>query len=89
MAPTRFSQDGKLLSAERSPLPLVRAIVRLRQCGWITNIHWIPRDSNKPADALAKTVDPNLHDVVYLQSPPRALLSLLQEDTSTIPNVIT
>ncbi|KAK8561880.1 hypothetical protein V6N12_048936 [Hibiscus sabdariffa] len=54
------------LSAERSPLPLVRTIARLRQRGWITNIHWVPRDSNKPTDALAKNVDPNSHGVVYL-----------------------
>ncbi|KAL4297397.1 hypothetical protein GQ457_12G028670 [Hibiscus cannabinus] len=54
------------LSAERSLLPLVRAISRRRQRGWITNIHWISRDCNKPAGALAKIVDPNSHDVFYL-----------------------
>ncbi|KAK8675565.1 hypothetical protein V6N13_033631 [Hibiscus sabdariffa] len=76
------------LSAERSPFPLVQAIARLRQRGWITNIHWVPRDSNKPADTLAKNVDPNSHDVVYLQSPLQALLCLLHDDTPTLPNVI-
>ncbi|KAK8596564.1 hypothetical protein V6N12_065049 [Hibiscus sabdariffa] len=76
------------LNAEHSSLPLVRAIARLREYEWITNILWIPRGSNQSTDTLAKTTDPNSHGVVYLQSPPQALLPLMHEDTSTLPNVI-
>ncbi|KAK8669555.1 hypothetical protein V6N13_106983 [Hibiscus sabdariffa] len=74
-------------NAERSSLPLVWGTARLRKRSWITNIHWIPRGSNQPADTLAKIVAPNSHDVVHLQSSPQALLPLLHEDTSTIPAI--
>ncbi|KAK9026775.1 hypothetical protein V6N11_039609 [Hibiscus sabdariffa] len=45
-------------NASTSLISLVRAIVALRQKGWVTNITWNPRDSNLPTDMLVKYVDP-------------------------------
>ncbi|KAK8488939.1 hypothetical protein V6N11_019474 [Hibiscus sabdariffa] len=61
--------------ANNSPLSLVRAIDNLRQKGWATDIAWIPRACNKPADRLATTVDSRQLDLLCLTSPPTALIS--------------
>ncbi|KAK9042856.1 hypothetical protein V6N11_071211 [Hibiscus sabdariffa] len=55
----------KLIKADNaymSPISLVRAIAALRQKAWATEITWIPRTSNLPADMLAKSVDPSSTD---------------------------
>ncbi|KAK8491767.1 hypothetical protein V6N12_005723 [Hibiscus sabdariffa] len=44
-------------STDSSVLSLVRAIHRLRRHSWATIVSWVPRDDNRPADALAKLVD--------------------------------
>ncbi|KAK9005706.1 hypothetical protein V6N11_043129 [Hibiscus sabdariffa] len=44
-------------SADRSPLPLVCSIARLRQQGWATGIVWSRHDSNRPADMIAKSTE--------------------------------
>ncbi|KAK8521742.1 hypothetical protein V6N12_066328 [Hibiscus sabdariffa] len=40
------------------PLAVVRAIARLRERAWLTDVRWISRTTNKPADLLAKLADP-------------------------------
>ncbi|KAL4386290.1 hypothetical protein GQ457_09G014670 [Hibiscus cannabinus] len=73
----------KLIKADNaymSPISLVRAIAALRQKAWATEITWIPRTSNLPADMLAKSVDPSSTDFHELAEPPVALMPLLSMD---------
>ncbi|KAK8987883.1 hypothetical protein V6N11_065489 [Hibiscus sabdariffa] len=52
----------KLIKADNaymSLISLVRAIAALRQKAWATEITWIPRTSNLPAEMLAKSIDPS------------------------------
>ncbi|KAK8565585.1 hypothetical protein V6N12_059143 [Hibiscus sabdariffa] len=48
--------------------------------GWTTDIAWIPRACNEPADQLAKTVDSHQLTLHGLTSPPPALTPLLAQD---------
>ncbi|KAK8600649.1 hypothetical protein V6N12_050502 [Hibiscus sabdariffa] len=57
-------------SAASSVLSLVHSIHRLRQRSWATFVSWIPRNNNRPADAMAKLAsfsDVSLH--VFLELP--------------------
>ncbi|KAK8555204.1 hypothetical protein V6N12_009357 [Hibiscus sabdariffa] len=60
--------------------PLVRAIVKLRRGNWDTEVEWIPRESNRPADKLTKQADEAQHKLLMLETPPENLLSLLEND---------
>ncbi|KAK8480884.1 hypothetical protein V6N11_061841 [Hibiscus sabdariffa] len=68
------------LDTDRSAFTLVRAIAKLRQKCWMTDIIWIPRDGNRAVDMLAKSTDTSAHDMLRLLTPPRALISLLQDE---------
>ncbi|KAK8986478.1 hypothetical protein V6N11_010034 [Hibiscus sabdariffa] len=73
----------KLIKADNaymSPISLVRAIATLRRKAWGTEITWIPRTSNLPADMLAKSVDPKSTEFHELAEPPVALMPLLSMD---------
>ncbi|KAK9021456.1 hypothetical protein V6N11_011443 [Hibiscus sabdariffa] len=50
-----------------------------KEC-WMTDIIRIPRDGNRAADMLAKSTDTSAHDMLRLLTPPRALISLLQDE---------
>ncbi|KAK8596635.1 hypothetical protein V6N12_065118 [Hibiscus sabdariffa] len=67
-------------NASNSLISLIRAIVALRQKGWVTDITWIPRESNLPADMLAKSGDPCSIDLHELSAPPATLLPLFSMD---------
>ncbi|KAK8527582.1 hypothetical protein V6N12_054788 [Hibiscus sabdariffa] len=54
------------VSADSSILSLVRVIVRLRQKCWLTDVKWIPRDSNRLTDALIKLADPSVFSYVFI-----------------------
>ncbi|KAK8561944.1 hypothetical protein V6N12_048999 [Hibiscus sabdariffa] len=68
------------LDADRSTFSLVRAIAKLRQKCWMTDIIWVPRDGNRAADILAKLTDASALDMLRLLTPPRRLIPLLQND---------
>ncbi|KAK8985639.1 hypothetical protein V6N11_068887 [Hibiscus sabdariffa] len=72
------------IHAVSCPFPLVRAIAKLCQRGWVVDITWIARDGNRAADALAKSADSSDLTVVHLNSPPTFLLPLLLHDASCI-----
>ncbi|KAL4352116.1 hypothetical protein GQ457_06G039600 [Hibiscus cannabinus] len=75
----RLLQDHNL---ENNNLSLVRAIDSYRHKCWVTELIWIPRVANKPADSLAKFVD-SLHPTIsILEELPDFLLPLLAADTS-------
>ncbi|KAK8975443.1 hypothetical protein V6N11_057534 [Hibiscus sabdariffa] len=57
-----------LFEATSSILSLVRAIHCLRQKCWATIVSWVPRDDNRPADAMAKIVNsPDFSLHVYFE----------------------
>ncbi|KAL4295600.1 hypothetical protein GQ457_12G010160 [Hibiscus cannabinus] len=70
------------LDADRSVFSLVRAIAKLRQKCWITDIIWVPRDGNRAADMLAKSTDCSALDMLRLLTPPRYLIPLLQNEAT-------
>ncbi|KAK8511864.1 hypothetical protein V6N12_000903 [Hibiscus sabdariffa] len=79
----RLLQDHNLVG---NNLSLVRAIDSYRNKCWATELIWIPRAANKPADSLAKCVD-SLHPAIsILEEPPDFLLPLLAADTSVSPS---
>ncbi|GMI86289.1 hypothetical protein HRI_002298200 [Hibiscus trionum] len=55
--------------AGNSSFSLVRAIDKLRGRAWLTDIIWIPRDANRPADYLAKLADPTIDSLAFLEEP--------------------
>ncbi|KAK8564191.1 hypothetical protein V6N12_036321 [Hibiscus sabdariffa] len=69
-----------LFEAASSVLSLVRSIHRLRQRSWATFVSWIPRNNNRPMDAMAKLAsfsDFSLH--VFIE-PPLGVDLLLHND---------
>ncbi|KAK8503405.1 hypothetical protein V6N12_034800 [Hibiscus sabdariffa] len=54
---------------------LVRAIVRMRNTGWVTIVRWIPRIENKLADAMTK-LDAT-YDLALFAAAPMPLLPYL------------
>ncbi|KAK9043442.1 hypothetical protein V6N11_071786 [Hibiscus sabdariffa] len=79
----RLLQDHNLVG---NNLSLVRAIDSYRNKCWATELIWIPRVANKPADSLAKFVD-SLHPAIsILEEPPDFLMPLLAADTSVSPS---
>ncbi|KAE8674714.1 hypothetical protein F3Y22_tig00111721pilonHSYRG00154 [Hibiscus syriacus] len=46
-------------STHQSPFSIIRAIHRIRQRCWVTDMEWIPRVCNKIADAFAKMTPPD------------------------------
>ncbi|KAK9038032.1 hypothetical protein V6N11_022925 [Hibiscus sabdariffa] len=68
------------LDADRSTFSLVRAIAKLRQKCWMTDIIWVSRDGNRAADMLEKLMDASALDMLRLLTPPRCLIPLLQHD---------
>ncbi|KAK8484558.1 hypothetical protein V6N11_028875 [Hibiscus sabdariffa] len=69
-----------VVQTARSAFLLVRAIAKLRQKRWVTDIVWVPHDGNRAADVLAKLVDPSALDIIELQSPPERLHPILHSD---------
>ncbi|KAK9027848.1 hypothetical protein V6N11_067670 [Hibiscus sabdariffa] len=68
-----------------SSLSLVRAIDFYRNKCWVTEIIWIPRAANKPADRLAKCTD-SLHPAISIfEEPSDFLRPSLAEDTFVSP----
>ncbi|KAE8733075.1 hypothetical protein F3Y22_tig00001644pilonHSYRG00563 [Hibiscus syriacus] len=66
------SQAIKLVNAKGARdifIPLVRAIVDLRNRAWETTFVWIPRTGNMIADRLAKLAPTPCHDLVHVNSP--------------------
>ncbi|KAK8521086.1 hypothetical protein V6N12_005002 [Hibiscus sabdariffa] len=61
---------------------LVRAITRLRSAGWVTMFRWIPRETNKLADAMAK-LDAS-YDLSLFAVLPVSLQSFIMSDISTL-----
>ncbi|GMJ03912.1 hypothetical protein HRI_004060400 [Hibiscus trionum] len=68
-----------------TPGPLIRAIANLRRQNWTTTVLWVPRESNRVADMLAKTADPAAFDLQVLELPPSAVLHLLHNDAHIVP----
>ncbi|KAK9045531.1 hypothetical protein V6N11_051441 [Hibiscus sabdariffa] len=66
--------------AGSSGLSLVRAIYRLRQQNWITEVIWISRVENHYVDALAKFVNPSDFPLHIYATPPLELDSLMRTD---------
>ncbi|KAK8552302.1 hypothetical protein V6N12_040906 [Hibiscus sabdariffa] len=63
-----------------SGLSLVRAIYRLRQQNWITEVKWISRVENHSADAVAKFVNPSDFSLHIYATPSLELDSLMRAD---------
>ncbi|KAK8497583.1 hypothetical protein V6N12_037454 [Hibiscus sabdariffa] len=59
---------------------LVRAIAKLSRGHWDIEVKWIPRESNRPADKLAKQAHEAQHEVLMLDMPLENLLPLLEND---------
>ncbi|GMJ13731.1 hypothetical protein like AT4G29090 [Hibiscus trionum] len=71
--------------ADGTPGPLIRAINKLRRQNWATKVLWVPRETNRVADMLAKTADPVAFELHVLPSPPPAVLQLLNHDAQAVP----
>ncbi|KAK9002871.1 hypothetical protein V6N11_060447 [Hibiscus sabdariffa] len=71
-------------SAGSSVLSLVRAIHCLRQKSWTTIVSWIPHNTNRPTDALAKLVSPSDFSIHVYSDPPMVVDSLLKEDIHSL-----
>ncbi|KAK8541493.1 hypothetical protein V6N12_014127 [Hibiscus sabdariffa] len=61
---------------------LVRAIVKMRDTGWVTKIRWIPREANKLVDAMAKFDSAN--GLSLFAVPPSPLQLFLDSDVSIL-----
>ncbi|XP_039009696.1 uncharacterized protein LOC120138211 [Hibiscus syriacus] len=73
MVQTDSLEAAKLINnhdAASSSIPLVRAIVKLRQRAWATTLHWIPWQDNSSADAIAKLSSPLAYDLRFFEDPP-------------------
>ncbi|KAK8512106.1 hypothetical protein V6N11_069006 [Hibiscus sabdariffa] len=57
------------LHADNNPFALLRAMVKLRQRGWVMDIIWVARDGNQAADTLAKSADSSALDVFHFLRP--------------------
>ncbi|KAE8655872.1 hypothetical protein F3Y22_tig00117016pilonHSYRG00268 [Hibiscus syriacus] len=57
-------------SLSPTPHSLVRSIHQLRQRCWVTEVIWVPHESNKLADGIAKLSPPPMHALALLSSPP-------------------
>ncbi|KAK9011191.1 hypothetical protein V6N11_044045 [Hibiscus sabdariffa] len=68
-----------------SVLSLVLAIHRLQQKSWTTIVSWIPRDDNRPADALAKLVSPSDFSLHVYPNPPMVPLYFIMLQSNPIP----
>ncbi|KAK8997865.1 hypothetical protein V6N11_012401 [Hibiscus sabdariffa] len=68
------------LQAELWAILEVRAIDRFCHLNWLTEIVWVPRDQNRPADALAKLVDSSTITLCNFREPPIEVMSLLDTD---------
>ncbi|KAE8692329.1 signal recognition particle receptor subunit beta-like [Hibiscus syriacus] len=67
-----------------SPHSLVWSIFQLRQRAWVTEITWVPRESNSLANGVTKLPSPLMHDVTLLASPPAGLQDVFRCDMNAL-----
>ncbi|KAK8490078.1 hypothetical protein V6N11_081549 [Hibiscus sabdariffa] len=60
--------------------PFARAIIKLRQRGWVIDIIWVARHGNQATDTLTKTADSSTLDVIHLHSSSEYLRPFLSHD---------
>ncbi|KAE8731122.1 hypothetical protein F3Y22_tig00002840pilonHSYRG00305 [Hibiscus syriacus] len=68
-------------NASRNPIFLVRLIGALRYNAWATDVVWVPRDCNKPADYFARIVQPNSLELILLSLPLAKETTLPEQDS--------
>ncbi|KAK9006253.1 hypothetical protein V6N11_035298 [Hibiscus sabdariffa] len=70
--------------ASSSMLSLVRDITRLRRMDWEINIIWVPRDTNRAADIMAKLADTSDFSLRFFTDAPPEVVSFIKLDKSRL-----
>ncbi|KAK8514667.1 hypothetical protein V6N12_057564 [Hibiscus sabdariffa] len=71
-------------AASSSMLSLVRDITRLRRMDWEINIIWVPRDTNRAADIMAKLADTSDFSLRVFTDAPPEVVSFIELDKSRL-----